>query len=37
MMKTITTPCLPRAEIETTALFFDNWFDPIEAGLRKRI
>jgi hypothetical protein len=31
-----TTPCLPRSEIETTGRLFDNWFDPIEAGLRDR-
>ena len=36
MTKTITTPCLPRFEIETAEQFFDNWFDPIEAGLRAR-
>ena len=31
-----TTPCLPQSEIETTEHLFDNWFDPIEAGLRDR-
>src|SRR5216683_2959721 len=31
-----TTPCLPQSEIETTGQLFDNWFDPIEAGLRDR-
>jgi putative transposase len=36
MTKTITTPCLPQSEIETTGQLFDNWFDPIEAGLRDR-
>jgi putative transposase len=32
-----TTPCLPESEIETTGRLFDNWFDPIEAGLRDRV
>jgi hypothetical protein len=36
MTKTITTPSLPQSEIETTERLFDNWFDPIEAGLRER-
>jgi transposase-like protein len=36
MTKTITTPCLPQSEIETTERLFDNWFDPIEARLRER-
>ena len=31
-----TRPCLPQSEIETTGQLFDNWFDPIEAGLRDR-
>jgi putative transposase len=31
-----TTPCLPQSGIETTERLFDNWFDPIEAGLRER-
>ncbi len=31
-----TTPCLPQSEIETAEHLFDNWFDPIEAGLRDR-
>jgi len=31
-----TTPCLPQSEIETAEQLFDNWFDPIEAGLRDR-
>jgi hypothetical protein len=31
-----TTPCLPQSEIETSGHLFDNWFDPIEAGLRDR-
>jgi putative transposase len=32
-----TTPCLPPSEIETAEHLFDNWFDPIEAGLRDRV
>jgi putative transposase len=32
-----TTACLPQSEIETTEHLFDNWFDPIEAGLRDRV
>jgi putative transposase len=32
-----TTPCLPQSEIETSGRLFDNWFDPIEAGLRDRV
>jgi hypothetical protein len=31
-----TTPCLPQSEVETAEHLFDNWFDPIEAGLRDR-
>ncbi|MGH7014798.1 MAG: IS256 family transposase [Stellaceae bacterium] len=31
-----TTPLLPQSEIETAEPLFDNWFDPIEAGLRDR-
>jgi putative transposase len=31
-----TTPGLPQSEIETAEHLFDNWFDPIEAGLRDR-
>jgi putative transposase len=31
-----TTPCVPQSEIETAEQLFDNWFDPIEAGLRDR-
>jgi hypothetical protein len=27
---------LPQSEIETEEYLFDNWFDPIEAGLRDR-
>jgi transposase-like protein len=36
MTSHITTPCLPQSEVETTEQLFDNWFDPIEAGLRDR-
>jgi hypothetical protein len=32
-----TTPFLPQSEIGTTGQLFDNWFDPIEAGLRDRV
>ena len=28
--------CQPQSEIETAGRLFDNWFDPIEAGLRDR-
>jgi putative transposase len=31
-----TTPCLPQSKIETAEHLFDNWFDPVEAGLRDR-
>jgi putative transposase len=31
-----TTPLLPQSEIESKEYLFDNWFDPIEAGLRDR-
>src|SRR5881398_3877955 len=31
-----TRPWLPQSEIETAEHLFDNWFDPIEAGLRDR-
>ncbi len=37
MTSNSTTPCLPQSEIETAAHLFDNWFDPIEAGLRDRV
>ncbi len=36
MTSNSTTPCLPQSEIETAGHLFDNWFDPIEAGLRDR-
>jgi putative transposase len=31
-----TTPCLPQSESDVAEHLFDNWFDPIEAGLRDR-
>src|SRR5947208_6531836 len=31
-----TIPNEPQSETETAAQLFDNWFDPIEAGLRDR-
>jgi Transposase, Mutator family len=37
MTSHITTSCLPQSETETAAHLFDNWFDPIEAGLRGRV
>jgi hypothetical protein len=36
MTSNSTTPSLPQSEIETAGHVFDNWFDPIEAGLRDR-
>jgi putative transposase len=36
MTSNSTTACLPQSEIETAEHLFDNWFDPIEAGLRDR-
>jgi putative transposase len=36
MTRNITAPCLPQLEIETEQHLFDNWFDPIEAALRRR-
>jgi len=37
MTKTITTPLLPQVKSETAIQLFDNnWFDPIESGLRQR-
>lgn len=36
MTSHIITPCLSQPEIETDEQLFDNWFDPIEAGLRDR-
>jgi putative transposase len=37
MTSNSTTACLPQSEIETAEHVFDNWFDPIEAGLRDRV
>jgi putative transposase len=37
MTSNSTTACLPQSEIETAEHLFDNWFDPIEAGLRDRV
>jgi hypothetical protein len=37
MTKTTTSPCLPQAGIECNVHLFDNWFDPIESGLRTRV
>ena len=37
MTSNSTTPCLPQSETETAVHLFDNWFDPIEAGLRDRV
>src|SRR5215471_12472127 len=35
-MTSDTTTCyLPQSEIEAPERLFDNWFDPIEAGLRE--
>ena len=36
MTRNSTTPCQPHSEIDTAEHLFDNWFDPIEAGLRDR-
>jgi putative transposase len=36
MTSNSTTAYLPQSEIETAEHLFDNWFDPIEAGLRDR-
>ena len=36
MTSTSTTASLPQSEIETAEHLFNNWFDPIEAGLRNR-
>jgi hypothetical protein len=34
MTSNSTTDSPPRSETEATKHLFDNWFDPIEAGLR---
>src|SRR3954462_8062321 len=36
MTSNSTTTCLRQSEIDTGEHLFDNWFDPIEAGLRDR-
>jgi transposase-like protein len=36
MTSHITAPCLSQPEIGTAEQLFDNWFDPIETGLRDR-
>jgi transposase-like protein len=36
MTNNITTPFMPQLETKATADLFDNWFDPVEAGLRDR-
>ena len=37
-MTSITTkPAADQPEAETAAYLFDDWFDPIEAGLRDRV
>ena len=37
MMSPTTKPDTLQPEAETAAPLFDNWFDPIEAGLRDRV
>jgi transposase-like protein len=37
MTSTTTKPNAVQPEAETTAYLFDDWFDPIEAGLRDRV
>ena len=37
MTSNTTKPELTQPEPETAAHLFDNWFDPIEAGLRDRV
>jgi len=37
MTSDTTTRLLPQSEIEASERLFDNWFDPIEAGLRERV
>src|SRR5882672_8985512 len=36
MTRNSTRPCHSQSEIETAEHLFDNWFDPIEVGLRDR-
>lgn len=37
MTSTTTKPAFVQREAETSVYVFDNWFDPIEAGLRDRV
>ena len=37
MTSTTTKPDAIRPDAETAAYLFDDWFDPIEAGLRDRV
>ena len=37
MTSTTTKPDVVQPEAETAAYLFDDWFDPIEAGLRNRV
>ena len=37
MTSTITKPDAIQPEAETAVYLFDDWFDPIEAGLRDRV
>jgi putative transposase len=37
MTSNSTSSYVPQLETETALNLFDNWFDPIEAGLRNRV
>jgi hypothetical protein len=37
MTSTTTKPFADQPEAETAVYLFDDWFDPIEAGLRDRV
>ena len=37
MTSTTTKPDTVQCEGEAETFLFDNWFDPIEAGLRERV
>ena len=37
MTSTSTKPAAVRPDAETAVYLFDDWFDPIEAGLRDRV
>jgi hypothetical protein len=37
MTSNSTCSYVPQSETETAPNLFDNWFDPIEAGLRERV